>query len=69
MNYFKLRNRNVEAEIVLLTYDEKPIRAIQGELSTGSLTVNGSSAVRRTINLTMFASELNNNLEKSRLKC
>lgn len=60
---FKLRNRSVQAEVVLLTYDEKPIRAIQGELSAGSISVNGSSAVRRTINLTMFANELNNDLE------
>ena len=60
---FKLKNRQVEAEVVLLDYTEKPIRTIQGELSAGSVSVNGSSAVRRTINLTMFASELNNDLE------
>lgn len=51
------------AKIILLSFDEKPIREIQGNITSGSVNVNGSSAVRRTINLSMLANEGNSNLE------
>lgn len=51
-------------KIILLNFaDEKPIKEIQGQVISGNLNVNGSSAVRRTINLTLFASAINSNLE------
>ena len=60
----KLHMRVQYAKIVLLSFrDEEPIKEIQGSISSGSLSVNGSSAVRRTINLTMLASAENSNLE------
>lgn len=60
----KLHMRVQYAKIVLLSFrDEEPIKEIQGSISSGNLSVNGSSAVRRTINLTMLASEENSNLE------
>jgi hypothetical protein len=40
-----------------LTFDEKPLREIQGNITAGSLNVDGSSSVRRTISLTMLANE------------
>lgn len=52
----KLNDSNIfvqYAKIIILSFDEKPIKEIQGTITTGSLSVNGSSAVRRTINLTM----------------
>ena len=60
----KLHLRTQYAKIILLSFkDEKPIKEIQGNITTGSLNVNGSSAVRRTISLTMLASMDNSNLE------
>lgn len=60
----KLHIRVQYAKIVLLSFkDEEPIKEIQGSISSGNLSVNGSSAVRRTINLTMLASAENSNLE------
>lgn len=59
----KLHLRTQFAKIVLLSFDEKPIREIQGNITSGSMTVNGSSAVRRTISLTILANEENSNLE------
>lgn len=38
-------------KITALDWTEKPIREIQGIISSGSLTVDGKSAIRRTINL------------------
>lgn len=43
------------AKIILLSFDEKPLKEIQGTITSGSMSVNGSSAVRRTINLSMLA--------------
>lgn len=59
----KLNIRVQYARIILLQFDEKPIREIQGNITSGSLSVNGSSAVRRTLNLSMLASPLNSNIE------
>lgn len=63
MNYLKdlqflkeldeLNIRVTYAKITLLSFNEKPIKEIQGNILTGTLNMNGSSAVRRTINLTM----------------
>lgn len=60
----KMHLRTQYAKIILLSFkDEKPIKEIQGNITAGSLSVNGSSSVRRTITLTMLASSDNSNLE------
>lgn len=59
----KMNIRVQYAKIILLSFNEKPIREIQGNITNGSLSVNGSSAVRRTLNLSMLASPLNSNIE------
>lgn len=60
----KLHLRTQYAKIILLSFDnEQPICEIQGKITAGSLTVNGSSAIRRTISLTMQASVDNSNIQ------
>lgn len=60
----KLHMRVQYAKIILLSFkDEEPIKEIQGSITSGNLSVNGSSAIRRTINLSMLASIDNSNLE------
>lgn len=59
----KLNVRVQYAKIILLSFDEKPIKEIQGTITSGTLNVNGSSAIRRTINLSMLASFENSNIE------
>lgn len=62
----KLDRANVRehwGRLTLLSFAEEPIREIQGLMSSGSLSVNGSAAIRRTISLTMIANEETNNLE------
>lgn len=60
----KLHMRVQYAKIILLSFkDEEPIKEIQGSITSGNLSVNGSSAIRRTINLTMLASIDNSNIE------
>lgn len=59
----KLNLRTHYAKIILLSFDEKPIKEIQGTITSGSLSVNGSSAIRRTVSLSMLASFENSNIE------
>ena len=40
-------------KLVLLNWNEEPIQEIQGMATSGSVSVNGNSAVRRTCNLSM----------------
>lgn len=50
--------------LTLLSYEDKIVGEIQGQITGGSVSVNGSSAVRRTISLTMLATEYNAHIEK-----
>lgn len=50
--------REVYAKIVSLDFDENPIVEIQGNVTQGSINVDGSSAVRRTCNLTLVTSSI-----------
>lgn len=60
----KLHLRTQYVKIILLSFDdEHPLKEIQGSITSGSLTVNGSSSVRRTINLTMQTSEKTANIQ------
>ena len=59
----KMHIRTQFARIILLSFDETPIREIQGKITAGSLSVNGRSAVRRTLSLTMMADEMTANIE------
>jgi hypothetical protein len=44
-------NQKQYIRITLLSWSELPIKEIQGELSSGSITKDGSSSIRRTCNL------------------
>ena len=57
----KENSRELYAKIVNLTLDEYPIEEIQGKVSQGNLSIDGSSAVRRTCSLTLIADRVNIN--------
>ena len=46
-------NRTTYVTITVLDWAERPIKEIQGQVSSASISVNGDSAVRRTANLTV----------------
>jgi outer membrane receptor for ferrienterochelin and colicin len=48
-------HKTVYAKIIALTLDEKPVEEITGKVTAGTINVDGSSAVRRTCNLTLLA--------------
>ena len=48
----KFVNQKQYVKLTLLDWNEKPLRAIEGEISSGSISKDGSSAVRRSCQLT-----------------
>ena len=57
----KYNQRELYAKIVCLTLDELPVEEISGKVSQGSLSVDGTSAVRRTCSLTIVSDRVNIN--------
>lgn len=57
----KHRNKEIYARAIALTFDENPIEKIEGLITTGSINLDGDSAVRRTCSLSLVAEELNIN--------
>lgn len=57
----KHNQRELYAKIVCLTLDELPVEEIQGKVSQGSLSIDGTSAVRRTCSLTIVSDRVNIN--------
>ena len=53
--------REIYARIVSLTMDELPVEEISGKVSQGTISIDGTSAVRRTCSLTLIADRLNIN--------
>ena len=60
LDNLKLKEQYVK--ITILSWQEEPIGEIQGKVISGSLNLNGSSSLRRTANLTLFAEEKENDL-------
>ena len=54
-------NKAVYAKIILLTWNEEPVEEIQGKITTGSISVDGNSAVRRTCSLSMVSKQVDIN--------
>ena len=47
------------ARIAALTWEEQPIEYIEGKITGGTINLDGASALRRTISLTMVAYDVN----------
>lgn len=60
LDNLKLKEQYVK--ITILSWQEEPVGEIQGKVISGSLNLNGSSSLRRTANLTLFAEEKENDL-------
>lgn len=59
-----LHNKEQYIKITALSFaEEKPIKEIQGIVKNGSLSLNGSSSVRRTGNISVVLNEEENNIE------
>ena len=52
-----IQHKKVFAKITLLTWDEIPIKEIQGSITSGSINIDGASAVRRSCSLSMVTND------------
>ena len=53
------RVRKTYARVIALDKEERALETIEGVVTSGSISVDGSSAVRRTCSLSMVVKELN----------
>lgn len=53
------KEKEIFAKVISLDFQENPMEEIEGRVTQGSVTVDGSSSVRRTCSLTLAAHELN----------
>lgn len=58
----ELKLKEQYVKLIVLTFDEMPIQEIQGKVTGGNLTLDGSSGMRRTGSLSMIADEYENDL-------
>ncbi len=57
----KYNEREIYAKIVSLTLDELPVDEISGKVSQGSLSIDGTSSIRRTCSLTIVSDRVDIN--------
>lgn len=55
------RNREVFARLISLDFNENPIEKIEGRVTSGSINIDGASAVRRTCSVSLVAKDININ--------
>ncbi len=53
----KVKNKTIYARITALQFNETPVETIEGRVTDGSISVDGSSALRRTCSLTIVAQD------------
>lgn len=61
-SFDSIRNKEQYVKITVLNFEEKPIQAIEGRVTGGTLNLDGNSAIRRTCNLSMVATDYENDL-------
>lgn len=55
----KVKQKEIYAKVTALSFQELPITTIEGRITSGSVNVDGESAVRRTCSLTLVAENFN----------
>ena len=55
----KYRNKITHIRIVALTFDERPLETIEGRVTSGSISLDGSSAIRRTCQVSLVTPKIN----------
>ena len=55
----KHHNKITYVRIVALTFDERPLETIEGRVTSGSISLDGSSAIRRTCQVSLVTPKIN----------
>ena len=61
------RIKQYYVKITILDWHENPIQDIQGKITSGNITIDGSSSIRRTASLTFVAQDTDNVLDVENL--
>ena len=57
-----LKNKTQYVKITILDWNENPLQDLTGRATGGSINLDGSSAIRRTANISVFLSKTENNI-------
>ena len=52
------KNKEISARITLLDLNENPVESLEGRITSGSINLNGGSAISRTCNLSLIPKEV-----------
>jgi hypothetical protein len=55
---FSAHSQKKYAKVILLDFQEKPQEIVEGRITSGSINVDGTSAVRRTCQLSMVTEKV-----------
>ena len=61
-NFDQTKLKQQFVKLIILSFNEMPIAEIQGKVLSGNLSLDGSSAMRRTANISLVADEYENDL-------
>ena len=61
-SFDKTKLKQQFVKLIVLSFNEMPIAEIQGKVISGNLSLDGSSAMRRTANISLVADEYENDL-------
>ena len=61
-NFDKIKLKQQFIKLIVLTFDQQPIQQIQGKATGGNLSLDGSSSMRRTGNISLVADPYQNDL-------
>ena len=61
-SFDKTKLKQQFVKLIVLSFNEMPIAEIQGKVLSGNLSLDGSSAMRRTANISLVADEYENDL-------
>ena len=62
----KVKLKQQFIKLIVLSFDEVPIAEIQGKVIGGNLSLDGSSAMRRTGNISLIADDYENDLTNTK---
>ena len=52
------RDKKIMVKIISLNWNEEPIAEITGNITSGNINIDGSSAVRRTCSITLITNQM-----------
>jgi hypothetical protein len=55
---FNDRNKKTYARLIAINYDEEPLELLEGQVTSGSINVDGASALRRSCSIQLVVQDI-----------